>query len=106
MPRTEAIVTKRRSSSESKSRSHAKNRIESRYSVGLPSSLAQQVEKYAERTHTSRSKAIASLVRLGIDSQAQRKQEFFKKLRENLAADDAKSQDRLVDEFWDLIMGR
>jgi hypothetical protein len=52
------------------------------------------------------SKAIATLVRLGLKSQEQRKREFFRRLRENLANDDPKQQDRLADEFRDLILGR
>jgi len=52
------------------------------------------------------SKAIAALVRLGLESQANRKREFFKRLKENLAEDDPKEQDRLVDEFRTLILGR
>jgi hypothetical protein len=35
-----------------------------------------------------------------------RKLEFLKKVRENLANDDSAKQDRLVDEFRDLILGR
>jgi hypothetical protein len=34
------------------------------------------------------SKAIATLVRLGLESQEERKREFFKKLKANLADDD------------------
>ena len=52
------------------------------------------------------SKAIAALVRLGLESQEKRKQEFFKKLKKNLAEDDPGQQDRLVDEFRTLILGR
>jgi hypothetical protein len=52
------------------------------------------------------SKAIAALVRLGLENQEQRKRDFFRKLRKNLAANDPKQQDRLVDEFRDLILGR
>ena len=52
------------------------------------------------------SKAIAALVRLGLENQEQRKREFFSKLKENLATKDPKQQDRLVDEFRDLILGR
>jgi hypothetical protein len=52
------------------------------------------------------SKAIAALVRLGLDSQENRKREFFKRLKENLANDDSSQQDRLVDEFRALILGR
>ncbi len=77
-----------------------------RYSVGLPPKVASQVERYAETVDTSMSKAIAALVRLGLDSQEARKREFFKRLRENLANDDPKQQDRMVDEFRTLIMGR
>lgn len=51
------------------------------------------------------SKAIAALVRLGLESQEHRKREFFKKLKENLSNDDPKQQDRLVDEFRSLILG-
>jgi hypothetical protein len=35
-----------------------------------------------------------------------RKEDFLSKLGENLANDDPKQQDRLVDEFRDLILGR
>jgi hypothetical protein len=51
------------------------------------------------------SKAIAALVRQGLESQENRKREFFKKLKANLAEDDPNQQDRLVDEFWNLIVG-
>ena len=77
-----------------------------RYSVGLSSTVANQVERYAETADTSISKAIAALVRLGLESQANRKREFFKKLKENLAKDDLNEQDRIVDEFRTLILGR
>jgi len=77
-----------------------------RYSVGLPSTVASQVERYAETVDASMSKAIAALVRLGLESQANRKREFFKRLKENLAGDDPKQQDRMVDEFRALILGR
>jgi hypothetical protein len=52
------------------------------------------------------SKAIAALVRLGLESYADRKREFFKRLKENLAEDDPNEQDRVVDEFRTLIHGR
>jgi len=52
------------------------------------------------------SKAIAALVRLGLESQENRKREFFKRLKQNLSADDPKEEDRLVDEFRALILGR
>jgi hypothetical protein len=64
------------------------------------------VERYAETVDTSMSKAIAALVRLGLENQANRKREFFKRLRENLAGDDPKEQDLIVDEFRTLILGR
>jgi hypothetical protein len=85
-----------------------KNRSQTgaRYTVGLPSPLASQVERYAETVDTSMSKAIAALVRLGLESQENRKREFFKRLKENLANDDPHDQDRLVDEFRTLILGR
>jgi hypothetical protein len=38
--------------------------------------------------------------------QESRKQEFLKKLKENLANDDPHQQDRLVDEFRNLRLGR
>jgi len=80
--------------------------IELRFTVGLAPSLASQVERYAETVGASKSKAIASLVRLGLESQKTRKQEFFKKLKDNLANEDPEQQDRLVDEFRALILGR
>jgi hypothetical protein len=52
------------------------------------------------------SKAIAALVRLGLEGYADRKREFFKRLKENLAEDDPNEQDRVVDEFRTLILGR
>jgi hypothetical protein len=52
------------------------------------------------------SKAISALVHLGLESQDLRKREFFGKLKENLASDDPDQQDRLVDEFRTLILGR
>jgi hypothetical protein len=64
------------------------------------------VQRYAETVDTSMSKAIAALVRLGLESQEQRKREFFKRLKENLADDDPSRQDRVVDEFRALILGR
>ena len=80
--------------------------VESRYTVGLAPSLATQVHKYAETVDTSMSKAIIALVRLGLESQANRKREFFKKLKVNLAEDEPNQQERLVDEFCTLTLGR
>jgi hypothetical protein len=74
--------------------------------VGLPSPLAVEVERYAETVDTSMSKAIAALVRLGLESQVDRKREFFERLKKNLANDDPSAQDRLVNEFRTLILGR
>ena len=78
----------------------------SRHTVALAPALARQVEKYAKESDTSMSKAIAALVRIGLDGQEQRKREFFKKLKANLANDDPKQEDQLVDEFRALILGR
>jgi hypothetical protein len=79
---------------------------ESRYTVGFSPELAERVERYAETADTSMSKAIAALVRLGLESQQDRKREFFKRLKQNLAEDDPTQQDRLVNEFRALILGR
>jgi len=89
-----------------KSKSNRGAKPGARYSVGLPSVLASQVERYAKTADASMSKAIAALVRIGLDAQANRKREFFKKLRENLVEDNPQEYDRLVDEFRDLILGR
>ena len=85
---------------------NARRNAETRYTVGLPSPVASQVERYAETVDVSMSKAIATLVRLGLESQEHRKREFFKGLKENLGNDDPSAQDRLVDEFRTLILGR
>lgn len=84
----------------------SRGKIESRYTVGLAPGLANEVERYAETVDISMSKAIAALVRLGLESQENRKREFFKRLKDNLAKDDPHQQDRLVDEFRTLILGR
>ena len=107
MPQAATIPPKR--GRESKSRSSGITRRGKpglRYSVGLPSAVATQVKRYADTVDASMSKAIAALVRLGLESQAQRQREFFSRLRENLAKDDPKEQDRVVDEFRSLILGR
>jgi len=52
------------------------------------------------------SKAIATLVRLGLENQESRKREFFQKLGKNLGNTDPKQQDRMIDEFRALILGR
>ena len=81
-------------------------KVESRYTVGLAPPLSNQVARYAQAVDTSMSKAIAALVRIGLESQEDRKRDFFKRLKENLADDDPSQQDRLVDEFRSLILGR
>ena len=89
-----------------KSAKNRQRKVEARYTVALAPDLASKVERYAETVDTSRSKAIAALVRLGLDGQESRKREFFKRLKENLANDNPSDQDRLVNEFRSLIMGR
>jgi hypothetical protein len=107
MPQSEANkVSGSRKARVRKSKTSHRSTPGPRYSVGLPSKVASQVERYAETVDTSMSKAIAALVSLGLESQANRKREFFKKLNENLAKDDPKEQDRIVDEFRTLILGR
>jgi hypothetical protein len=99
-------TTKRSRRSGGKSAQRQKSKIESRYTVGLDPGLANQVKRYADTVDTSTSKAIAALVRFGLVSHENRKREFFKRLKENLANDDPAQQDRLVDEFRALILGR
>ena len=107
MSQSETTTARRgRKSGSSKSKSNRRRKPGPRFSVGLPSTVVSQVERYAETVDASMSKAIAALVRLGLESQANRKREFFKKLKENLAGDDPKEQERLVDEFRTLILGR
>lgn len=76
-----------------------------RYTVGLPPDLAHQVEGYAKANDSSMSKAIAGLVRIGLEGQEHRKREFFKKLKANLADADPSREDEMVDEFRTLILG-
>ena len=106
MPHSVTTTTKRGRRRSVKSAGNHENETQSRYTVGLSRVLARQVERYAATTDTSVSKALATLVRLGFESQADRKRVFFKKLKENLANDDPKQQERLVDEFRALILGR
>ena len=107
MPHANVTTSKsRQRSGRRASAASPRNQTGPRYSVGLPPNVASQVERYAETVDTSMSKAIAALVRLGLDSQEARKREFFKRLRENLGNDDPKQQDRMVDEFRTLILGR
>ena len=106
MPHSTATATKRPRPPRAFSKRHHQNKSESRHTVGLDTSLVRQVERYAGKADMSVSKAIATLVRLGIESQADRKRAFFSKLKQNLPNDDPKQQDRLVDEFRALILGR
>src|SRR5712692_7830194 len=99
MPHSETTIKRSRRGAQKSGPS----KVESRYTVALVPSLADQVQRYAETVDTSMSKAIAALVRLGLESQADRKREFFKRLKENLGNDDPNQQDRLVDEFRTLI---
>ena len=105
MPHSEATRSKRGQESAPRQFKGRQGKTESRYSVGLPRGIASQVERYAETADTSMSKAISALVRLGLESQENRKREFFKRLRENRANKDPKQEDRLVDEFRTLILG-
>ena len=103
MPHTKAIKQRRHHDSVRRSQTR---KPETRYTVGLTSSLAHQVERFAQTADTSMSKAIAALVRIGLEGQESRKREFFKKLKANLADDNPNRQDQLVDEFRELILGR
>src|SRR5712664_3930296 len=105
MPHSGTTLKRRRRSAQKSGRNHP-GKVESRFTVGLVPSLANQVQRYAETVDASMSKAIAALVRLGLESRENRKREFFKRLKENLAHDDPNQQDRLVDEFRTLILGR
>jgi hypothetical protein len=68
------------------------SKVESQYTLGLAPGVANQVARYAQTVDTSMSKAIAALVRIGLESQEDRKRDFFKRLKENLANDDPKLQ--------------
>jgi hypothetical protein len=103
MPQVRA--RKQKSRGRRKGQLKTRSKPETRYTVGLPSPVASQVERYAETVDTSMSKAITALVRLGLKSQENQKREFFKRLRENLANDDPGDEDRLIDEFRTLILG-
>jgi hypothetical protein len=106
MPQVDAPTTANHRQSEVTRRKGRRAEAEVRFTVGLAAGLARQVEEYAGTVEASRSKAIAALVRLGLESQENRKREFFKRLKENLADGDPKQEDRLVDEFRALILGR
>jgi hypothetical protein len=104
MPQTR--VPKENSRVQPRKNRNNRRQPETRYTVGLPSPVVSQVKRYAQTMDVSMSKAICALVRLGLQSQEERKRDFFKKLRENLGNDDPGDQDRLVDEFRTLILGR
>ncbi len=107
MPQFDAITRRStRAADRNRSRTKRRMKLERRYTVALPTTVADQAEKYAQVSDMSMSKAIATLVRLGLQSQQDRKQDFFKKLRSNLDSDDPKQQDWLVDEFRALILGQ
>jgi len=104
MPHSETAI-KRTARGDRKAKKRP-SRAGSRYTVGLAPTLANQVARYAQTVDTSMSKAIAALVRIGLENQEDRKRDFFRRLKENLANDDPDQQDRLVDEFRTLILGR
>jgi len=106
MSHTAAITAKRtRNVGPTKARWKSPGKMEPRYTVNLPAELAKQVQRYAEAADTTMNKAIATLVRLGIESQEHRKRDFFRKLRANLANDDPGQRDQMVEEFRALILG-
>ena len=104
MPQT-GNPAKRRQLNSGRATKNSRRKAESRHTVGLTPILASKVQRYAEISDTSMSKAIATLVRLGLEGQESRKREFFKKLKVNLANDDSTGQDRLIEEFRALILG-
>ncbi|MGA2589452.1 MAG: hypothetical protein ABSH32_06030 [Bryobacteraceae bacterium] len=104
MPHSE--TTTKRSRRGDRKPGNRPGKAESRYTVALAPGVANQVARYAQTVDTSMSRAIASLVRIGLESQEDRKRDFFRKLKDNLANDDPNQQDRLVDEFRMLILGR
>ena len=107
MPHSEVVTPRgKRKAASRKSKPNRRSKPGPRYSVGLPSTVATEVKRYAETIDSSVSKAIAALGRLGLENQASRKREFFKRLKENLAKDDPKEQERVVHDFRALILGR
>lgn len=100
------VATKRRVRQSPTSAKNAAGEAGARYTVALAPGLSDQVERYAQTADISMSKAIAALVRLGLQGQESRKREFYKKLKENLGNDDPSQQDQLIDDFRNLILGR
>lgn len=84
---------------------HKEDVCRPRYTVAFAPTLADKVEEYAKANDSSMIKAIAALVRIGLEGQEQRKREFLKKLKANLATADTNREDELVDEFRSLILG-
>ena len=76
-----------------------------RFRVELNNRVAARVQKLAVGEDLSISKAIESLITSGLDERA-RKRKFVTKLSQNLANTDARAQNRMVDEFRDLILGQ
>lgn len=105
MPHSETTTKRNRRGGEKPGKSRQSS-VATRHTVGLAPGLANQVQRYAETVDTSMSKAISALVRLGLENQENRKREFFRRLKENLASADPIQQERLVDEFRTLILGR
>ena len=106
MPHTASIVSRRAHQVRARPAKQRSNKADVRYTVALAPALVRELEKYANTAEMSMSKAIARLVRLGLECQEDRKREFFHRLRENLANDDPRQQDRLLEEFRSLILGR
>jgi hypothetical protein len=106
MPQGTSKARKHRQQRPSRRVNAERSKPGARYTVGLPATLATEVERYAETVDTSMSKAIAALVRLGLESQVTRKREFLERMKQNLASDDPGATDRLVDEFRDIVLGR
>src|SRR5260370_39692867 len=98
MPHSETTIKRTRRGGQKSGRNH-QSKVSSRYTVGLAPGLATQVQRYAETVDTSISKAIAALVRLGLESQQNRKREFFRGLKANLANEDPNQKHRPVEGF-------
>jgi len=71
-----SAATRRTESTKSR-RVRSRRTTESRYTVALTPDVIPAVEQYAKTVDASMSKAIATLVRLGLESQESRKREFF-----------------------------
>ena len=89
----------------SRGKSTPAKRITARFSVELAPKLAAQVHKLAVGDDLSMSKAIAELVGAGLEERS-RKRKFFSKLKQNLSDTSPTRENRMVDEFRSLILGR